>query len=58
LGTRRIVFTNRKRPHERPQEIKVDVRRDERIDEDYAAAMVANRTSVPLADVKIVRITA
>lgn len=57
LVTRRIVFTNRKRPRDRPQKMEVDVRRNETIDEDYAAAMVATRTSVALADVKIVEIT-
>lgn len=57
LVTRRIVFTNRKRPRDRPQEMEVDVRRNETIDKDYAAAMVATRTSMALADVKIVEIT-
>ncbi|MGH3903943.1 MAG: hypothetical protein ACRDTE_07130 [Pseudonocardiaceae bacterium] len=56
LVTRRIVFKNRKRPHDRPQELTVDLRRGERIEESYAAAMVAVRTSTPLADVKIVHI--
>lgn len=57
LVTMRIVFKNRKRLHDPPQELKVDLLRGERIDESYAAAMVAVRTSTPLADVKIVEIT-
>lgn len=54
--TRRIVYQNRQRPHDRPPELKVDVRRGETIDDDYAAAMVAVRTSVRLEDVKIVKV--
>lgn len=57
LETWRIVYGNRKYPHDGPQELKIDVRRGEVIDEDYATAMVAARTTVPLADVRIVRIT-
>ncbi|MGH3533509.1 MAG: hypothetical protein ACRDQG_02195 [Pseudonocardiaceae bacterium] len=57
LVIRRIVFTNHQHPHDRPQELKVDVRRGEVIDESYAMAMVATRTTTPLADVKIVSIT-
>ena len=56
LVTRSIVYENRKRPHERSQVLKVDVRRGTIIDMDYAAALVAVRTTLPLADVKIVRI--
>jgi hypothetical protein len=56
LVTRRLVYKNHKRPHDRPQELKVDVPRDEVIDTDYAAAMVAARTTTPLADVKIIKI--
>jgi len=51
------VYGDRRRPHIRHQELKVDVRRGEVIDDDYAAAMVAVRTTMPLADVRIVRIT-
>lgn len=40
----------------RPQQIKVDVRCDEQIDTDYAAAIVAVRTGTPLADVIIIDI--
>lgn len=57
LETRRIVYGNHRRPHEKPQELKVDVRRGEVIDDDHAAAMVAVRTTVPLADIRIVKIT-
>lgn len=56
LVTRRIVYTNRKRPHDRHQELKVDVRTGTIIDLDYAAGIVAVRTPLPLADVKIIRI--
>lgn len=56
LVTRRIVYKDRKRPHDRPRELKVDVSRGEVIDDDYAAAMVAARTTTPLADVKIIKI--
>ncbi|MGH3943168.1 MAG: hypothetical protein ACRDTG_32000 [Pseudonocardiaceae bacterium] len=57
LETRRIVYGNHRRPHDQPQELKVDVRRGEVIDDDHAAAMVAVRTTLPLADVRIVKIT-
>jgi len=57
LETRRIVYGDRRRPHDKPQELKVDVRRGEVIDDDYAAAMVAARTTMPLADVRIIRVT-
>lgn len=57
LETWRIVYGNRRRPHDNPQELKIDIRRGEVIDDDYAAAMVAARTTLPLADVRIVRIT-
>lgn len=57
LETRCIVYGNRRRPHDKPQELKVDVRRGDVIDDDCAAAMVAARTTVPLADVRILKIT-
>jgi len=57
LETRCIVYGDRRRPHARHQELKVDVRRGEVIDDDYAAAMVAARTTLALADVKIIKIT-
>ena len=56
LVTRRIVYKDRKRPHDRPRELKVDVPRREVIDTDYATAMVAVRTTMPLADIKIVKV--
>lgn len=56
LITRRIVYKNHKRPYDRPQELKVDIPRGEMIDAGYAAAMVAARTTMPLADVMIVKI--
>lgn len=58
LETWRLVYVNRHHPHAPAQEIKVDVRRGETIDADYAAAMVAVRTSISLADVRILRIVA
>lgn len=56
LETRLIVYGDRRRPHARPQELKVDVRRGEVIDDDYAAAMVAARTTLALTDVFIVKV--
>lgn len=56
LVTRRIVYANRRRPHDRHQELTVDIRNGEFVDDDYAAGMVAVRTTMALADVRIVRI--
>ena len=56
LVTHRIVYANRKYPHARNQELKVDVRRGTVIDADYAGGLVAVRTPLPLDDVRIVRI--
>jgi hypothetical protein len=56
LVTRRIIYADHQRLRDRPQELKVDVRRGEHIDLDYAAAMVAVRTSVPLKNVKVIQI--
>jgi hypothetical protein len=56
LVTRRIVYVDRKLPNARHHELKVDVRDGTIIDLDYAAALVAVRTSLPLTDVKILRI--
>lgn len=56
LVTKIIAYKSSKRPHDRPQELKVDVPRGEIIDPSYAAAMVAVRTSIPLEDVNIVKI--
>ena len=56
LVTKRIVYLDRRHPHERPQEITADFRHSDVIDDDYAAAVVAVRTSIPLNQVKIVKI--
>jgi hypothetical protein len=56
LETWRIVYGNHRRPHDRPQELKVDIRRGEVIDVDYATGLVAVRTTMPLADVRIIKI--
>jgi hypothetical protein len=56
LVTRRIVYASRQRPHARYQVLKVDVRNGTAIDMEYAAALVAVRTPLSLADIKIVRI--
>lgn len=56
--TQRIVYASHQRPHARHQVLKVDVRSGTVIDVDYAAALVAVRTPLPLADIRIVRIIA
>lgn len=56
LITRRIVYSDRRSPHGKPRELKVDVSRRDVIDDDYAAAMVAVRTAIPLVDVQVIRI--
>lgn len=56
LVARRIVYTSAQRPHDRPRELIVDVPRGEVMDADYAAAMVAVRTGMPLVEVSIVTI--
>lgn len=56
LVTRRIVYRNRQCPDARLQEVKIDVRRGESVDADYAAATVAVRTGIPLAYVLIIAI--
>lgn len=56
LVTHRIVYASHKRPHDRPQELKVDVRRGTIIDLDYAAALVAVRTPLSLDEARIIRI--
>ncbi|MGQ0774480.1 MAG: hypothetical protein ACT4NY_08700 [Pseudonocardiales bacterium] len=57
LEARLIVYGDRRRPHARHQELKVDVRRGEVIDSDYAAAMVAVHTTLALVDVFIVKVS-
>ena len=54
LVARRITYKSTRRPHDRHQELIVDVPHGEVMDADYAAAMVAVRTGVPLAEVTIV----
>jgi hypothetical protein len=56
LTARSIVYTSTKRPHGRPRELIVDVPHGEVMDADYAAAMVAVRTGMLLAEVSIVTI--
>lgn len=56
LVTRTIAYRHRQHPAGKPQQIKVEVRRDEQIDTGYAAAIVAVRTGTPLTDVIIIDI--
>ena len=56
LVTHRIVYASRKYPHIRNQELKVDVRRGTVIDVDYAVGLVAARTSLPVNEVRIIRV--
>lgn len=56
LVTRRIVYQSHKRPDDSPQELKVDLSCREEIDADYAAGLVAARTTMPLADVHIIKV--
>jgi hypothetical protein len=56
LATRSIVYKSSQHPHDRHRELKVDVPRGEIMDSGYAAAMVAVRTGIPLADVNIIKI--
>ncbi|MGH3830918.1 MAG: hypothetical protein ACRDRS_10800 [Pseudonocardiaceae bacterium] len=58
LVTRRIVYSSHQSPHTRHQELKVNVRSGTIIDMEYAAALVAVRIPLPLADIKIVSIEA
>jgi hypothetical protein len=56
LVSRRIVYADRRRPHAPHNHLTVDVRNGTIIDMDYAVALVAVRTPLPLADVKIIKI--
>ena len=56
LVTRTIVYRHRRHPAGKPQQITIDVRRDEQIDTGHAAAIVALRTGTPLTDVIIIHI--
>jgi len=55
LVTNRIIYANRKYPHARDQELKVDLRRGTEIDADDAVGIVAVRTPLALEDIRIVR---
>ena len=55
---RRIAYRNTQRPRDRPEELTVNVPHGEVIDTGYAAAVVAVRTGMPLAEVTIVTISA
>lgn len=57
LTTGTITYKSNKHPHDRCRELKVDVPHGETIDASYAAAMVTVRTGMPLAEVKIIKIT-
>ena len=57
IVTLTIRYRDRRNPPGRLQELKVDVRRGEHIDEDHAAAMVAARRGVPLTQVTIIKVT-
>jgi hypothetical protein len=57
LVARRITYTSTKRPHDRHRELIVGIPPGEVMDADYAAAMVAVRTGMPLAEVTIITIT-
>jgi hypothetical protein len=56
LVSQRIVYRDRLRPHQRPQELTIDVRHGEVLDADHAAAIVAVRTGTSLRTVSIVAI--
>lgn len=53
-----IIYGNRRYPHTRHQQLKVDIRCGEMIDNDYAAAIVAARIGLALADVVVIKVTA
>ena len=57
IRTKVIHYRDRRNPAARPQKLKVDMRRDEHLDPEHAAAMVAARTGAPLSDVAITAIT-
>jgi hypothetical protein len=54
--TRSIMYTSTKRPHDRLRKLIVEIPHGEAMDADYAAAMVAVRTGMFLAEVTIVTI--
>lgn len=56
LVTKVIVYRDHRHPDSPSREVIVDVRRDEVLDGDYAAATVAVRTGTPLNDVRIIEV--
>jgi hypothetical protein len=58
LVARSIAYRSTQRPHDRPEELTVRVPCGEVVDAGYAAAVVAVRTGMPLAEVTIVTISA
>ena len=54
--TKSIVYESKKNPHGRAQELKVAFPRGKIVDVSYAAAMVAVRTGMALAEVNIIKI--
>ena len=54
LVTKVVLYRNERHPDSRPQEVTIDVRRDEVIDMDYVAATIAVRTGTPLSEVRII----
>ncbi len=57
IRTRVIHYRDRRNPPARPQKLKVDMRRDEHLDHERAAAMVAARMGASLSEVMIIDIT-
>lgn len=57
LIARSITYRSTQRPHDRPEELTVNVPYGEAIDTGYAAAVVAVRTGMSLAEVTIVTIS-
>lgn len=56
LVTKVIVYRDARHPDSRPQEVTIDVRRDEVINMDHRAATVAVRTGTPLSEVRIIEV--
>ena len=56
LVTKVIVYRDGRHSGSPPRELTVDVRRDETLDTDYAAAMVAVRAGLPLSEVRIIEV--
>jgi hypothetical protein len=57
LVTNIIQYQDSRYPHQPLQTLTVDVRQGENIEDQQAAAMVAVRAGVPLAQVKIMKVT-